>query len=131
MTLQDVNDGLIASKKDYKEILDSLHSLDITEDNVDDIIKFINICKSENDGSIDDQVRWFLLFILDHINDKNFIIVKKILLANKDIVFEIKKYTEEKKKEGKYDSVWDSGWTNFPLDEAKRKFEENNLNKNE
>lgn len=124
MTTEEILDGTFAideepTRQELKDLIFSLHSVNLCDHNIDNIIYFINYCKQHL--FVMENVEWYLLHVIDNMNDKNYKQSKKIALANRDIVDRIQKRVVEQKNNSEYpDNAWNSGLTSIPLDEVIR-----------
>ena len=99
MTTEEILKGKIdneekLSRKELEDLISSLHDVKLNDDNVDNIIKFLNYVK-QYDYYIATS---YFLYIIDHMNLEDLNIVRKIMLAHEDIAKNIQENIKKKKK---------------------------------
>lgn len=100
MTTEEILKGKIdneekLSRKELEDLISSLHDVKLNDDNVDNIIKFLNYVK-QYDYHIATS---YFLYIIDHMNLEDLNIVRKIMLAHEDISKNIQKNIREKRNQ--------------------------------
>jgi len=133
MTNEDILNGNFIddqlTKKEYIDLIFSLHKSKLTNENVDNVISFINLCK-DIDLNLNNNIEWYLLYLLDNTICENFHLNRKILLANTDILKRIEKIVKDQKDENHYPkTVWNSGLTRFKMEEAEEIVKRNLIEK--
>ena len=128
MTTEEILNGTFdieekLSREELKYLIGTLHKVKLTNENVDNVIKFLGYAK-QHEYNVIDNVTWYILFILDRADNENFDINHKIVSANKDITKIILEFSRECKKEDwKGWTVWQDGDTSLPFDTAKELYE--------
>lgn len=130
MTIDDILKGVIPdtdSIEELSELIFSLHSVTLSNDNVDNIIEFLKYCKTippNRQHDMKDYVIWYFLYILDSLDHDNYEFYKKITNVFRDEFEDIRKNVLIKPKSGIEipRDVWHYGWTKLPFDEVKIKY---------
>ena len=98
MTIEEILKGKIdseekLSRKELEDLISNLRDVKLTEENVDNVIKFLNHVKQQDqyDYYVIYYVTSYLLYIIDNYNLEDLSIVRKIILANEDIAKNITK----------------------------------------
>ncbi len=76
MTTQEILDGTFAideepTRQELKDLIYSLHGVNLCDHNVDNIIHFLNYCK-QHPFDVTENVEWYILYLIDNMDNKNY-----------------------------------------------------------